>query len=403
MYDAPRALWGSELSPFSLKARALLDWAELRYEWLPGEGSRWRNLRVAWRIERAKRTRTAIRFPATTALDEYPLVPFMLDEGTAYYDSTAIARWIDAHHLPAGGPLVPDDPACGFVAALVDEAFDEVGLYVVHHFRWVVSAETNDAGRRLAREMRRHLPPGLRPLMAWWFPRRQVRRLPYLFSVAPKEQPRIALPAALIPPRRSGFPPTHDLLEAIWTRWIDAVEHVLGARPFLLGDRFTLADASVYGALGMNLTDPTAADRMRARAPATHAWLEGIRDRRHVGSRGALDLHADLGPLLRALRETFVPLMIQNERAWQAARARGETRFNEAAFDAGKALYDGTLLGRPFRSVAKTFQVQVWRELTEAWTHLDEASRARVVTIAGGQPLGPVDAVLAGEAAGGIE
>ena len=48
------------------------------------------------------------------------------------------------------------------------------------------------------------------------------------------------------------------------------------------------------------------------------------------------------------------------------ARAAGETRFNEAAFDAGRALYDGTLLGRPFRSVAKTFQVRVWRDLRAA-------------------------------------
>lgn len=403
MDDAARALWGSELSPFSLKARALLDWAELPYAWLPDEGSRWRNLRAAWRVEWAKRTRTAVRFPATTALDEYPLVPFLLDGAAVYYDSTAIARWIDARHLPAGGPLVPDDPAAAFVVALIDEAFDEVGLYVAHHFRWVVSAETNDAGRRLAREMRRHLPPGTGPLMAWWFPRRQVRRLPYLFSVARDGPASTTSPAALVPPARPGFPPTHALLEEIWTRWIDAVERILAARPYLLGARFTLADASVYGAFGMNLADRTAADRMRARAPATHAWLEAIRDRRHVGSRGAIGLHADLAPLLGALRAVFVPLMIQNERAWEDARARGETLFNEAAFDAGRALYDGTLLGRPFRQVAKTFQVQVWRELRAAWAALGDDDRARVAAVAGGQPLEPPEGERAGRTPGGIE
>lgn len=399
MNDAPRALWGSELSPFSLKARALLDWVALPYEWLPADGSRWTNLRAWWRIERAKRTRTAIRFPATTPLDEYPLVPFLVDRDAVHYDSTAIARWIDARHPARGGRLVPDDPACAFVASLVDEAFDELGLYVVHHFRWVVSAETNDAGRRLARELRRHAPPGCGPLVAWWFPRRQVRRLPYLFSVAPERAASGRLPEALLPPTRPGFPPTHALLEEIWTRWIDAVESVLATRPFLLGERFTLADASVYGAFGMNLADPTADERMRIRAPRTHAWLESIRHRAHVGSRGEVALHADLGPLLRTLRHTFVPLMIQNARAWEAATLRGETLFNERAFDAGRALYDGTLLGQPFRSVAKTFQVQVWRELEAAWAALTDASRARVVEVAGGQPLDPPT----GPAPGGIE
>jgi glutathione S-transferase len=379
---APLELWGSELSPFSLKTRAALDWAERAYVWLPADGSRWRNLRAAWRIERAKRARTAVRHPATTALDEYPLVPFLLDRDRVYYDSTAIVRWLDAG-------LVPDDPATAFVAALVDEAFDEVGLYVAHHHRWVVSAVTNDAGRRLAREMRNHLPPGAGPWLAEWFSRRQVRRLPYLFSVALARPGDVGLPAARRPPSRPGFPPTHALLEEIWARWLDAVERILVGRPFLLGERFTIADAAVYGAFGMNLADPTAAERMRARAPVTHAWLERVRARGHVGSRGPVGLHADLGALLIAIRTVFVPLMRQNEAAWEAARARGETRFNESAFDAGTSLYDGTLLGRPFRAVAKTFQVQVWRELRAAWAQLADADRRRVHDVAGGQPLEP--------------
>ena len=55
------------------------------------------------------------------------------------------------------GRLFPEDPCLGFVAQLIDEAFDAFGLYMVHHKRWVLSAASNDAGRRLAREFARVL------------------------------------------------------------------------------------------------------------------------------------------------------------------------------------------------------------------------------------------------------
>nr|MBP6683603.1 hypothetical protein [Halioglobus sp.] len=151
--------------------------------------------------------------------------------------------------------------------------------------------------------------------------------------------------------------------------------------PYLLGGRFTAADASAYGELSMNLIDPTTAARLQQLAPLTYQWLLAIRDGRHRGSSGALTLSPALGPLLEIVMQTFVPLMAQNEGAYLRARAAGETLFNEAAFDRGRALYGGELLGRPFRSVAKTFQVRVWRELCRQWRELDPAARGALETI----------------------
>ena len=54
------------------------------------------------------------------------------------------------------------------------------------------------------------------------------------------------------------------------------------------------------------------------------------------------------------------------------------TRFNEPAFDAGRALYDGRLLGQPFRSVAKSFQARVWRDQLAGWDALPDDARARL-------------------------
>ena len=77
--------------------------------------------------------------------------------------------------------------------------------------------------------------------------------------------------------------------------------------------------------------------------------------------------------------------MRQNEVAYEAARERSETVFNEPAFDQGRALYDGELLGRPFRSVVKTFQVRVWREIKATWGTLPPTARERVAPLLAAQ------------------
>ena len=377
-------VWGPELSPFLLKLESLLVRAGVPFRRLPGDGGRLESLRVARRITAATRARTALRPPRLDPLDEYPLVPFLVTpEGSILYDSSALARWLDERHPSPEGPSVPEDPAARFIAHVIDEAFDEVGLYLVHHNRWVVAARDNGAAARLAAEYRNMRPPGTGWLIATWFARRQVRRLAYLFSVAPAGFAVDGLPAGLTPPARPGFPPTHALLEEIWGRWVDGVEHALGAGPYLLGDRFTLADASVYGQLSMNLTDASAAHALRARGPRTYDWLCAIRDHRHAAARGRIALDARLVPLLRAVLDVFPPLMAANARAYADAVARGERLFNEAAFDRGRALYDGTLLGHPFRSVAKTFQVRVWREVCGAWAALPADARATVAALVG--------------------
>lgn len=193
--------------------------------------------------------------------------------------------------------------------------------------------------------------PLLAPLVRRQLPRRQVRRCPYLFSVAPAGF-RVAAEPQRVPPSRPGFPPTHELLHESWCRVLAAMESLLERQPFILGDRFSIADASAYGQLGMNLVDASAERELSERAPRTRRWLGEILEGGHVGREGELHLSAALEPLLGVLLETFVPLMAQNESAWLAAVERGETRFNEAAFDQNRALYEGERFGpwpRPCR------------------------------------------------------
>jgi glutathione S-transferase len=371
-------LWGVIASPFLLKMQALADYADLQWQRWPDQAGLFDTIKTALRLNRTRRARTIDRLPRRIpGLDEYPSVPFYsLDGRNFYYDSSGLALHLDQQALTPL-PLLPEQASLRFICQLIDEAFDEFGLYMVHHNRWVTSAATNCMGELTSREMRKLLPPGIRQLFARKFPQRQVRRCPYLFSVAATGFDA-GVPAKLTPPARAGFPPTHDILDKAWRRYLAAMEAVLQHQPFLLGQRFTLADASAYGQLSMNLIDGRAAELLEELAPLTFKWLCMIRDGGHRDSTGDLFLSEHLAPLLEIIGSTFIPLMQQNEAAWRRFSDRGQTRFNEAAFDRGEALYDGELLGEPFRAVAKSFQVPVWQDICQSWSELTAAEKEKL-------------------------
>jgi hypothetical protein len=384
--------WGFIASPYQLKMQSLVDFAECTWERWPDQGPRLAVAAMFLRLKKARKRESIRRYPAFThGMDEYPTVPFYTrDRRHFFYDSTSLARDLDQHQYRHEVPLLPEQPGLAFICQLIDEAFDEFGLYMVHHNRWVTSASTNVMGAVTSAEAGKVLPFGVNKTMARKLPARQVRRCPYLFSVAPAGFDA-GVNEALTPLARADFPATHDLLDTAWRQYLAAMEHILQQQPYLLGERFTLADASAYGQLSMNLIDGRAAELLEELAPVTYRWLCDIRDGRHIGSRGELFLSDALQPLLTVISETFVPLMQQNATAYTAALEGGETLFNEAAFDQDRALYDGVLQGHPFRSVAKSFQVVVWRDLCAAWHALPAADQQSL-----SEQYAPIDASLFG-------
>ncbi|MDO9451671.1 MAG: glutathione S-transferase C-terminal domain-containing protein [Stagnimonas sp.] len=374
-------IWGSELSPYSLKLALCCRHARLPHRLLPTQGSWAENIRINLRVERLKRGGLPLTWPQRTQDDEYPLVPYLFGpQGENLYDSSAIAEWLD-QRLPDAEKLIPSEPLAGFVARLIDDYADEFLLYVVHHQRWVVSATDNDAGQRLAHEFRSLVGP-LRPLMARHFSARQTRRLPYLFSVAPAGFQIAGLHPNRQPPERKGFPPTHALLERAHTRLVDLLDVLLATRPYVLGDRFTLADAALYGQLGMNLADPSTAKALQARSPRLHQWLLALHSGiPRVVADGALRIDDALKPLLAEIARIHLPLMQQNAAAHARFQQQGQRRFNEAAFNAGQALYDSVLDGVPYCSVAKSFQARSWRDCRTRWQQLPSSTRDQVAAL----------------------
>lgn len=390
-------LWGSELSPYTLKIQALMEYAKVPYRLLPENGTRIENLQIQARLEVAKFTGKVTRFPVMSDLDEYPLVPYLTEDCRNFqFDSTAIAHWLDSQKIVGNKVdthFFPKSPVLNFLATLIDDAMDEFGLYMVHHMRWVTSATTNDAGARLARELKHILPVGARWLVAKRFSERQVSRLPYLFSVAP-EGHHWRVKERLQPPAIEYWPETHSLLDNAWRRYLSAMENLLAKQPYVLGDQFTVADASIYGQLSMNLKDPSASILLKEIAPLTYGWLCAIRDGQHVlettvDSEMAIrpKVVSALKPLLDIIMQTYSSLMVQNSSAYDVYKRGGQAVFNEKAFDQQKALYDGELLGYPFRSVVKTFQERVWRENCELWGALSIEDRDALKVMLSGWEL----------------
>lgn len=378
----PWIIWGSELSPFALKVVLNFRHAGLPYRFLPAQGRWAQNWRALLRLQALKRGLLPLTWPKMSEDDELPLVPFVFGpQGENLYDSSAIAEWLD-RRLPEARRLIPQAPLAAFVARLIDDYADEFGLYLVHHQRWKVSALDNDAGTRVAREFR-FLSGPMQGLMAKGFAARQTRRLPYLFSVAPEEFSIPGLPAVRQPPARAGFPPTHALLEAAHQRLCAALDTLLQQRPYVLGTRFTLADAALYGQLAMNLSDPSTNRSLQQRTPTLHRWLLALHDAAPLGSDDAASWQVDaaLQPLLREIARIHVPLMRQNAAAHQRHKDNGQRRYNEAAFNAGLALYDGELDGHPFRSVAKSFQARTWRETVARWSALPADAQAQLIAL----------------------
>ena len=367
--------WGLTASPFQLKMQALAEYSELDWQRWPDQGGTLKSLWALAQLSATKHRSKVKRYPLdASALDEYPAVPYYrLNNQEFFYDSSALARHLDALRA-SNQNLVPVAHDLGFICCLIDEAFDEFGLYMAHHNRWVTSASTNRMGEMTAHEMRGVIPPPLRPRLARKLAERQAGRLPYLFSIAPPGFDAGVAPT-LNPPAREGFPSTHAMLDKAWRLHLKALDNLLTSQPYLLGDRFTLADASAYGQLSMNLVDGRAAELLRELAPRLYQWLCFIRDGRHAKSSGDLYLSEALGPLLDCIISTFIPLMQQNNAAYHQAINQGQTLFNEVAFNRGEALYDGELMGFPFRSVAKTFQVVAWQEICDSWQSLDTSAQ----------------------------
>jgi glutathione S-transferase len=298
-------VYGSEYSYFTGKFEAYLRFKEIPYERRP------LGMRLyTWTLPRL--------------LGGAQLPTVQLADGRWMTDTTPMIAWLEQRH--PSPEVIPADPLQRFVALLIEDFGDEWLWRPAMHYRWSYAADRELLSRQLATELVRvPVPLALR--------RRSLAR----------RQRRLFVSGDGVDAR------TRPHVEASYIRVLDLLEPMLTARPFVLGERPTVADFGLYGSMFRHFSlDPTPARIMRTRAPAVFAWVARVWNARAsrdgIGGRPLADgVPTDLEPLLREAGATHLPMLAANA----------------AAFAAGRATHEFAAAGVAYRGVP-TSRYRVW-------------------------------------------
>ena len=296
----PLRLFGSELSPFSVKVRSYLRYKRIPHEWVVRDST------------------TLAEFQRHSRL---PLIPLVLvPDGTAMQDSTPIIEALEARHPEPS--IHPSEPALAFLSALIEEYADEWDNKPMFHYRWFYEPDQVSAADRIARET---MPGATEEALGGACEMIRQRMVPRLSFVGSSEQ-------------------TKDLIEGSFRRQLAILEVHLAQRRYLFGDRPAFADFGLFAQLYQCSTDPTPAALMRRSAPGVLAWVARMLAPRAEGEFETWPrLEPTLAPLLREeVGAVFLP--------WTLANAR--------AIAAGEKEFSVELGGRPFSQETQRYHAK---------------------------------------------
>jgi glutathione S-transferase len=271
-------IFGSELSPYSVKVRSYLRYKGIPHEWLERGPSN-----IAEYQKYAK----------------LPLIPLVITpEAQALQDSTPILEALEARFPEPS--IHPGDETLAFLSALVEEFGDEWGNKWMFHYRWARPVDQDSGAERIARSMRPDATEAELAQLAAGVKERMVGRVGFVGS----------------------GPSTSMMIEASYRDALKLLEKHFTARPYLFGARPAFADFGLWSQVYEAWTDPTCAALVEGRAKHVLDWVHRMLWPRAEGPFEPMaSLEPTLSPLLeRQVGRLFLPWSVANAAALAAGR-----------------------------------------------------------------------------------
>jgi len=269
----PYRIYGSELSPYSVKVRSYLRYKALPHRWI------------------VRSAGTQADFQKYARL---PLIPVVvMPDERALQDSTPILEELERRHPEPS--IHPSNPVAAFVSALLEEFGDEWGNKWMFHYRWARELDQWSAAGRIACSMLPGADDAAVRATAAKIRERMTARIGFVGS---NEQ-------------------TAPQIEQSFRDLLGPLDAHLAERPYLFGGRPAFADFGLWPQLYEMWTDPTPGAWIEGRAPHVLDWIQRMLWPRAEGPFESWDaLESGLLPLLdHQVGRLFLPWSHANARA----------------------------------------------------------------------------------------
>lgn len=274
-------LFGSELSPYSVKVRSYLRYKKIPFDWV------------------AKGYGSEDEFQSLARSSALPML--VSPKGGIAHDSSLILSGIEKRVRKPSA--CPTDKACEALSLLLEDYADEWLNKVMFHYRW----STAKAAKAAAKRQADHVFAGYEVEN-----RAEIEK-----SIAKSMSGRLKLIGST---KKNG-----PLLEASFERFLSLLNAHLEHHLFLFGGHPSFADFALAGQLSQLLMEEASGELIREKAPFVTAWCEFMEDPRPG---------ADFEPL-GAVQDTLLPL-IRDEVAityvaWASANAESIAKKRKTA------------------------------------------------------------------------
>jgi glutathione S-transferase len=318
--NAPMTVYGSSISYFTGKLEGALRYKQIPYVLKSMDATAQRTL-----------------IPKGTGVFQMPAVE--LADGRWLTDSTPILAWLDK--VFPDFALIPSDPVQRFFGLLLEDYADEWLWRPAMHYRWHYPLGADFAARHLTDEL----------LV-------DVKLPHFLKRIAVRTRQRHLFT------RGDGVDAQNiRQVEGIYLRTLNTLEAILSQRPYLLGDRPTIADIGFFGPMFRHFSlDPVPAAIMREVAPNTHSWVARLWAARGSKVRGDWlpGIPADWSPILADIGAAYLPYLAANAKS----------------VELGESHFDVTVQGARYRK-ARASRYRVWclERLQAEFASLDDQAK----------------------------